>query len=75
MGIWVDSGLTTNLTVLQTGIYCINNYDGKITDAPFGGVFGIIVSKVDNNFVFQLAFGMDGIKHRQCEIGNWSEWE
>jgi hypothetical protein len=73
-GAWVHSGITTSLTVLTSGIYTINNYDGKL-DAPWGGAFGLLVSRVADH-IYHLAFTENrGVALRDCEGGVWSEWE
>ena len=50
---FINSSIITNLKVLDTGIYSINNFDGAITDCPIGGYGMIIVSKVNNVYIYQ----------------------
>ena len=50
---FINSDIITSLTVLDTGIYMINNFNNGITDAPAGGFGALIVSKTNNAYIYQ----------------------
>ena len=73
---FINSSIITNLKVLDTGIYSINNYDSAITDCPIGGFGMIIVSKVNNAYIYQAYISYaNGIYIRNCENSNWEDWK
>lgn len=73
---FINSSIITNLKVLDTGIYSINNFDGAITDCPIGGFGMIIVSKVNSSYIVQMYISYaNGIYVRNCDNGNWNNWK
>ena len=73
---FINSSIITNLKVLDTGIYSINNFDGAITDCPSGGYGMIIVSKVNNSYIVQMYISYSGgIFIRNNDNGNWEDWK
>ena len=74
--VFIDSSIITNLKVLDTGIYMINNFNNGITDAPAGGFGMIIVSKSNNAYIYQAYISYaNGIYIRNCENSNWNDWK
>ena len=74
--IFVNGSITTNLKVLDTGIYSINNFDNGITDCPIGGYGMIIVSKVNNYYEVQMYISYSGgLFVRYNNNGNWEDWK
>ena len=68
--------LNSNLKVLDTGIYSINNFDNGITDCPIGGYGMIIVSKVNNYYEVQMYISYSGgLFVRYNNNGNWEDWK
>ena len=73
---FINSDIITSLTVLDTGIYLINNFNNGITDAPAGGFGMIIVSKVNSAYIYQAYISYaNGIYIRNCENSNWNNWK
>ena len=73
---FINSDIITSLTVLDTGIYMINNFNNGITDAPAGGVGALIVSKTNNAYIYQAYISYaNGIYIRNCENSNWNDWK
>lgn len=75
-GHFVSSADTSSLTVLETGIYTINNYDGAIVDCPMGGLGSIVCSKPQPDYAIQTFTHQRGdVFTRNCDNGNWSDWK
>ena len=73
---FINSDIITSLTVLDTGIYMINNFNNGITDAPAGGFGALIVSKTNNAYIYQAYISYTyGIYIRNCENYNWNNWK
>lgn len=66
--------MISSLKVLDSGIYSINNFDGKIPDCPFGGIGMLIVSKVNNDYIIQLSANDLLLSYRYVNNGQWSDW-
>ena len=67
--------MCSSLDVLDTGVYNINNYDGKIANTPFsGGTFMCITAKQGGNYMYQIASKATDLASRNLTNGVWSDW-
>ena len=72
---FVDSSTCSNLNDLDTGIYNVNNYDGKITNVPFpGGSFMCVVAKQGDLYKYLLASVEGSLATKSLINGSWSSW-
>lgn len=72
---FVDSSTCSNLNDLDTGIYNVNNYDGKITNVPFpGGSFMCVVAKQGDLYKYLLASVEGSLATKSLVNGSWSSW-
>ena len=73
--IFVDFSICPSLDVLDTGIYNINNYDGKIANVPFaGGTFMCITAQQGDSYKYQIASKATDLASRSLTNGIWSDW-
>lgn len=71
----MDSSTCSNLNDLDTGIYNVNNYDGKITNVPFpGGSFMCVVAKQGDLYKYLLASVEGSLATKSLINGSWSSW-
>ena len=71
----MDSSTCSNLNDLDTGIYNVNNYDGKITNVPFqGGSFMCVVAKQGDKYKYLLASAEGSLATKNLINGSWGSW-